>query len=423
MQSNVRIAVLLLSLLILLGPACSSRFERLPAPTATDSAAAYSPILEEVASLRGLEPPRDLDIRFVARDELPSLIEELLTDDDRRWFAETTTLYRLLGHFRADQNYLDLYRSFGASAVLGLYSPDHDTLWVVRDGSEPPGPDELTSDELETLAHEFVHAVQDAHFDLGATYRRVMDVLDRNLAWTAVVEGDAVYTAGLYGERGTWLPLGHGFAVARMLPAQAGDVPPSLLRELYFPYTTGADWAREVVERHGWGMLNSFLREPPLATSIIIHQALVGTAWAPEPVAEPDLGAVLGEGWRRESGGQFGEFGLLNFFQLRLGAIDASRAAAGWAGDAYVVYTNGESHIAAFEFRFESLGDAEEAANALATLLERSQAKFAVSAGGFVAVLADGREFAWRQLGRTLALVVADVPELAPAALAVTGTH
>lgn len=432
MRSSVRLVFVLLVALSLVGTACALRTEQLRngggtasaptvAPTTSGVEPAYHTILEEVATVRGLAAPAHLDVRFVSRKDLPSLLDELLTADDRRWFAETTTLYRLLGHFRRDQNYLDLYRAFGASAVLGLYSPDHDALWIVRDRSEPPRPGELSDEGLETLAHEFVHAIQDAHFDLGATYRSVMDNLDRNLAWTAVVEGDAVYTAGRYRSTYVLLPLGRGFVVARILPAQAGEVPPSLLRELYFPYTTGAEWAQEVVELHGWSRIDSFLREPPLATSIILHPNLVGTNWVPEPVPEPDLAAVLGEGWKRESGGQFGEFSFLNFLRLRLGAAEANRAAGGWSGDAYVVYTNGSAHVAAFELRFESLDDAEEANNALASLLEQSQAKIVASAGGAVAMLTDGREFAWRQRGRSLRVAIADVPDLAPAALRAVG--
>jgi predicted small lipoprotein YifL len=395
------------------------------APTATASPTpstdtAYREILAEVARLRGLPAPADLYIRFVARADLPALLDDLLTDEDRRWFAETTTLYRLLGHLRTDQNYLDIYRSFGATAVLGLYSPDHDTLWIVRDGYEAPDPADLTPDELETLAHEFVHAIQDARFDLGETYRRVVENLDRNLAWTAAVEGDAVYTSVLYrGRRGAWLPIGRTFALVRaeLERGQTGDVPPSILRELYFPYTTGADWARAVVEGHGWAKLDSYLREPPLATSVILHPDLVASAWAPEAVPEPDPRAALASTWRRESGGQFGEFSLRNFLQLRLGAADAGAAAAGWSGDAYAVYTDGTSHLAVFEIRFEQQGDAEAAAAAVSLLLERSGGRTVEAGAVAVAVLPDGREFALLREARRVLLAIADAPGIARSAL------
>ncbi len=430
-------ALVALLLLAVAATACSPRPSAPPAPeaatpTASDTTAApaatstatpspaagaaYRTILDEVARLRGLPAPPNLAIQFVARADLPALLDDLLTDEDRRWFAETTTLYQLLGHFRPDQNYLDIYRSFGATAVLGLYSPDHDTLWIVRDGSEAPDPADLAPDELETLAHEFVHAIQDAEFDLGATYRRVMDTLDRNLAWTAAVEGDAVYTSGLYrGRRGTWVPAGRAFAFARadLGLAQVGDVPPSILRELYFPYTTGAEWARAVVERYGWTRLDAFLREPPVATSIILHPDLAAGTWVPEAVPEPDPRAVLGGGWRRESGGQFGEFSLRNFLQLRLSAAHAGAAAAGWSGDAYAVYTDGASHLATFELRFEQQGDAEAAAAAVALLLERSGARTAEAGAVAVSPLPDGREFALLRNGRSVFLAVADAPGIA----------
>jgi len=416
-------------LLLVAAAACSPRaaapVATTPTSTAAPSAAAtpapaaeagYRAILADVARLRGLPVPANLEIRFVSRADLPALLDQLLTEEDRRWFAQTTTLYRLLGHFRPDQNYLDIYRSFGASAVLGLYAPDHDTLWVVREGDEMPDPAELTPDELETLAHEFVHALQDGRFDLGATYRRIVDDLDRNLAWTAVVEGDAVYTSGLYRrQRGVWVPLGRAFALAAAEPlaGQLGEVPPSILRELYFPYTTGADWARYVVEQLGWRRLDAFLEEPPLGTSIILHEELAVGTWAPESVPEPDPRPALRGRWEQESAGHFGEFSLRNFLQLRLSAAEAGAAAAGGTGDAYAVYTNGSAHLAVFELRFEQLGDAEACADAVSLLLERSGARSSLAGGISVSALPDGREFALLRRGRSVYLAIADAPDLA----------
>lgn len=372
-------------------------------------------MLDEVAALRGLAAPPNLQVRFVARSELPRLMEDLLTEEDLRWFAETTTLYRLLGHLRPDQDYLEIYRSFSAAAVLGLYAPDHDALWIVRDGSGEPPPtlDDLSPDERETLAHELVHALQDFHFDLGATFRRLVANLDRNLAWTAVVEGDAVYHSEQYRLRALRLPGTRLLAVVRSLPQQLDEVPPAILRELYFPYTTGAEWVRYVVEEWGRDRLDDFLREPPFGTSVVLHRELAGRGWRPELVPEPGPRAALGPEWRRESGGQFGEFSLRNFFQHRLSPADASAAAGGWAGDAYAVYSDGRRHLALFDIRFETADDGEEAERALAEVLAGEGGR--TSAFGLVSLTAlpDGREVAALRRSRQLMIVVADERGLA----------
>lgn len=375
----------------------------------------FARMLEEVAALRGLAAPPNLQVRFIARSELPRLMEDLLTEEDLRWFAETTTLYRLLGHLRPEQDYLEIYRGFSTAAVLGLYAPDHDTLWVVRDGSGEPPPtlDDLSPEERETLAHELVHALQDFHFDLGATFRRLVDNLDRNLAWTAVVEGDAVYHSEQYRMRVLRFPGTRLLAVLRSLPRQLEEVPPAILRELYFPYTTGAEWARYVVEEWGRDRLDDFLREPPFGTSLVLHRELAGRDWRPEPVPEPDPRAALGPEWRRESAGQFGEFSLRNFFQQRLSPAEASAAAGGWAGDAYAVYSDGRRHVALFDIRFETVGDGEEAERALGAVLGGGGGR--TSAFGVLSLtgLPDGREVAALRRSRQLLFVIADERGLA----------
>ncbi|KAA0237720.1 hypothetical protein EDM76_06070, partial [bacterium] len=90
-------------------------------------------VLADAATARNLPPPSTLKAELVARSRLPALLESLLTDEDRRWFAQTTTLYRLLGHLRKDQDYLTVWQSFGSDSIIGLYSPIHDQLWVVHD--------------------------------------------------------------------------------------------------------------------------------------------------------------------------------------------------------------------------------------------------------------------------------------------------
>jgi hypothetical protein len=351
---------------------------------------ALQQVMERVAEIRGLAPLPGLHAELVARPDLPALLDTLLTDDDRKLMAEVTTLYRLLGHFRQDQDYLSIYQSFGADSILGLYSPAHDTLWVVYDGEEPTF-DSLSASEEETLAHEFVHALQDYHFDLDGTYDEVGDQMDRGLAWTAVVEGDAVVHEAEYTDRYLAV-VGAGRAFSFGILPQVPDVPLSFIRELLFPYTTGANWVDSLVRSEGVAYVNQLLLEPPAGTICVFHLERCLAGFEPVDIQLPDISRVLGPAWRHESGGTLGEFHLGNFLDLELRLSDALDAADGWVGDRYDVYVAGDESAAVFLLEFSSGDELREFSGALSELVEGQGGDWRGSEPR-QAETADGREF------------------------------
>ena len=154
-------------------------------------------VMQQVADLRGLRPAADVRAATVPRSEAADTIEDLLTDDDRKAFAELTTLYRLLGHLQPDQDFLSVYREFIDGAVAGFYAPPDNAFYIV---SRAQRVDFAAFDRQQksTTAHEFVHALQDAEFDIQALSKRTRGDLDWSLALTAVIEGDAVVHEGLW---------------------------------------------------------------------------------------------------------------------------------------------------------------------------------------------------------------------------------
>ena len=338
-----------------------------PSPSSSDAPPlpnAVREVLDEVAALRGLEPPPSLRAETVSRADMPALIEEAFTEVELARFDEITTLYRLLGHLRPDQDYWSVLKgAFGG--VVGLYDPEGKRLWVVTRGA---GLDDLSDWQRQTLAHELLHALQDHYADLGAMLDDVFDDLDGELAARAVVEGDAEYHARLWaeddGDRG-WRPGGARLLLRGL--AQAGDVPEAVIREITFPYEWGSVWAEAVIERGGLEAINAALRDPPPTTAHIIHPDAIAPDWTPETVALPPLADALGEGWRLESEGPLGEFQLLNYLLPdRSGpprrnderSVVAADAAAGWRGDRHAVYVNGGESVMVARVRF---ADAEEA--------------------------------------------------------------
>lgn len=321
---------------------------------------AFARALSQVSEIRGLSPPPDLRVTFVSREELPALLDTLISEEEREFFARKTTLYRLLGHFGPDEDYLSVYSRFGAAAITGLYSPTRSELWVVAETS--------TSDlqmfsplAMETLAHEFVHALQEYHFALAETALELEGDLDGSLAFAAAVEGDAMVHQSLYATRAIALPFAGRLWLAGASPAARGsDVPASLLRELEFPYSAGRNWIRTVRAAGGTAAVDECLRNPPSSTAIVLHPELVATGFEPESIDLPTLGSALGQGWAWSSGGTLGEFQLRNYVETRRSASLSRAAGEGWTGDRYDVYVRGLDSLVVIRARFVSDREASE---------------------------------------------------------------
>ncbi len=324
-------------------------------------------LVEEVAELRGLEAPESLVALTVARADLPDTYLTLVTEEDRAESDTLTEIYRLLGYLDDDEHLWDIQTSF-FELVLGFYSTDHKTLWVVTEGAGV-GLEELTPSQRKTLVHEIIHALQDYHFDLNATFDSLVGNLDAELAFTSVVEGDAVTHTNRHAIRSLALP-GAGGVFFLAAGNQLSRIPAPVLRAIYFPYTTGASWAGFVLLNEGTEALNALFVEPTPATTLILHRELLAADWEPEELGESSLPAdqiqdSLGAGWRIRVAGSLGEFHLINYLVGDAPYLPAwlfaptSRlaveAAKGWAGDRYTLFEHDtEGRVLVTRVRFTS---------------------------------------------------------------------
>jgi len=332
--------------------------------------------LAHVEEIRGLQSPPNLRALTVARRDLRDVYTALITERDLFEMEETTKLYRLLGYLSADQNLWDITISM-LDSVLGFYSIEHKTLWVVTQREEV-GLEDLSRKQQETLVHEIIHAIQDYHFDLGSTISAITFDLDATLAFTSVVEGDAVVHSNHSSQiHHLAAPVASTFLFLGTNSSHISDLPSPIIRELYFPYTTGAEWAHVVIQSRGVDALNAFLTDPPSATSMILHPELMDTDWIPESNSlgsfpEHDIQASLGPEWQMGLLGSLGEFQLQNYllatdtpYYLNTEEFPrverAIRAAEGWVGDRYALFEKGnEEQVLIVRVRFEDEKEAAE---------------------------------------------------------------
>lgn len=350
-------------------------------------------MLDEVAAARGLEAPPDLRVRTIASTEMAEAYKGLFDDDQREAMEQRGALYQLLGYVEPGESLWDVTVST-AELVAGFYSYGNKTLWIPNDREEfDLGA--LSAEEREILAHEMLHAIQDHHFDLRASGRHAT-TQDARIAWTSVVEGDAVLHTSRWNASSALVPGGAGAGQDLLLLAnlqRIDDIPPQILRVFTFPYLTGPVAVEAVVERHGMEGLNGLFGDPPDTTAAIIHTYLLDTDWVPE--ADVDLllpadaiAGSLGEGWTESESGVLGEFHLVNYLlgdrrgypwpaygyegrPPNYTEVEVQQAGDGWQGDSYRIFEKGEERVLVVAVRFEIPIDSHEFAaahrNALGT--------------------------------------------------------
>lgn len=354
-------------------PQPSERGEATPGGDAPPLPDSIRELVDEVAEFRGLEAPESLVALTVARADLPDTYLTLVTEEDQAEVDTLTEVYRLLGYLDDDEHLWDIQTSF-LDLVLGFYSTDHKTLWVVTEEAGV-GLEELTRRQRETLVHEVIHALQDYHFDLDATFDSLTGNLDAELAFTSVVEGDAVTHTRRHALRALAFPAA-GSVYFLAAGNQLASIPAAVLRASYFPYRTGASWASHVLVNEGVEALNDLLVEPPRATTLILHKDLFAAGWEPEELGESSLPAdqiqdSLGAGWHVRVAGSLGEFHLINYLvgddPYVEGWLYAStsrlavEAAKGWAGDHYTVFEHADGGRALVaRVRFTNAAEASE---------------------------------------------------------------
>jgi hypothetical protein len=257
-----------------------------------------------------------------------------------------------------DVDLLEAIEALYREQILGLYVPEEETLYV-RSGTG-----ELSPYERLTAAHEVAHALQDQSYDLGALQEMPDEESDSQLAFLALVEGDAVLTQEVWSAsfqteedrrrvREEALAGGGSGALARA---------PRYLREsLAFPYREGVAFAQALFEEGGFDAIDAALADPPTTTAQILHPERYFEGLDAVEVA---VSGNPGPGWDGAATYTFGEFDLRQML-VPLGQQSQERAATGWAGGAVQSWSRGDEDAVGLALTFDTTGDADEACAAL----------------------------------------------------------
>jgi hypothetical protein len=269
----------------------------------------------------------------------------------------------------ADDDLLRAYSTSYGEGVIGMYSSKEDRLVLVDDAKDGGAIEELT------LAHEWVHALQDHAFDIEAFKRRGEDdhVTELRRTLSCVVEGDATvtsfrYMAQVHGP--TWVSR-----VVDATPAgqDQADVPEVVRRSMAFNYRECIGFVGAVLLLRGWEGVNELYERPPISTEQVLHLNKYFNNETPRSVTTTDLLESLGSGWKKLESTVFGEFDVYNYLLAgkgpdttasRAAETDAVSAAEGWGGGRLGLYSqkskNGQNVVVHIALEWDTFRDLDE---------------------------------------------------------------
>ncbi|MBD0325840.1 MAG: hypothetical protein ICV68_05380, partial [Pyrinomonadaceae bacterium] len=314
-----------------------------PSPAVTSSnaksaavMAATESVLKETSEIRQLAILRPVKSGAQTRAEIERMLVKNMDEDTtpEELHASEITLKKL-GLIPADMQLRPFIINLLTEQVAGYYDPKAQQFyladWIDLDGQKP------------VMAHELAHALQDQHYNLRRFDKWPKGDADAELAAHALIEGDATLLMQYYIMRN---PLR---ALAFLKSIEAGGAgsseliekaPRSLRETLLFPYQQGMEFASQLYKRNGWKQISLAYTELPKSSEQILHAEKYFAREAPVKLDLPDVSSTLGANWKRVDYDVNGEWSYYLILDEFLKAKPESRrAAAGWGGDRYAVYT------------------------------------------------------------------------------------
>ena len=360
-------------------------------------------IMLDVERLRGLEFKDQVPVSVVSDDQAIAQhmrrLEEFGELDEIR-FAET--VIKILGMAHPDDDIMALFTDALREQIGGYYDPKLRRFYLL---------DDMPAAVVDILtAHELTHALEDQYYQLDAllTADDVND--DEIFARGSVTEGSATLLMTIYSVEQAFdqsLSEDDVMAMAGIGQEAIERLPKVLLRQMMAPYIVGMSFVQRG-NAMGWMAggypvddVNLAFKKPPLSSEQILHPEKY---WDenqrddPIPVSLGDAAATLGGGWTRVDDGVLGEINLAVLVGADtpdptdpegvMGSRWTNRAAAGWGGDGYELWTRGKKSVVLVSTTWDSERDAEQ----------------------FFKALGESPVAGSRIVGRNVALVYGDAP-------------
>lgn len=294
--------------------------------------------------------------RMISRDDLVAMMNTRKMDDQeaRRLQAEELTLKKFgyLPRVFSTSKFVD---GMYAEGIAGFYDPRTKEIsllnWVPPEG------------QLDVMAHELTHALQDQNFNLltwehlsvskkaaGSAFQVTSnDAAAEAEARRAVVEGQAmvVLVDHQLHQHGMEITLEQvpnvSEAIAQYEAMIVPDTPtihaaPIFLREAAtFPYREGLVFEIELLGKGGKQLaFNSVFERPPLNSHEVLHPQAYMTSEKIQVPQIPDISALVSEKYEIADSGGMGELDIRSLVKQLAGTRMAESIARAWRGGSYI---------------------------------------------------------------------------------------
>ncbi len=315
----------------------------------------------QLAVIRDLSARDPIARKLITKDEVREFFRDE-DEEDRQETALTERLYKRLGIVEQDVSLEELRSDIMSDVVAGFYKSDEDQIYIVSDGESFKLTDELT------VAHEFVHALQQLHFDIHGLRDGIEANSDKRRALSGLIEGDAqlselIYEIQIFEEH-----------EREKVEAERAEIdvsvfrtaPPFMQQLVIFPYSDGPQFVVQLFLQNGdfTGVDQAFERIPE-STEQVIHPEKYAANELPVEVGLPDVASALGEGWTEIDRDVMGELFLRSLLIEGVGQNEAASAAAGWGGGAFILLEDSYGRdVFVGSVKWDASGDASEFSNA-----------------------------------------------------------
>lgn len=351
----------------------------------TEAAIRYKRAFEKLLpGIRKMAFKTEVKRDVTAREDLQAmLIKEIDEDMTPAEFRASELGMKVLGLLPMEIDLKPVLVKIYSEEIAAFYDPKTKTMHLIKESEEkakkPPtflerllgkkgGFDK--NENKTVIAHELTHALADQNFDLDKMQKSVKNDDDRDLALSALIEGEATLTMiGAQMEDWTGSLIGalpaenldrvFSFLIP-LLPMTGGkslrEAPIILSESMIFPYLRGMVFCAKMTNDGGWDALTEVYKRPPLSTEQVLHPEKYKSK-LDMPMAV-DLGPLdAGDGWKELGRNVVGEMQLAVLLRRHGG----KKAAAGWDGDKFAVFENAKGKLGLVWFStWDSEDDAQE---------------------------------------------------------------
>ncbi|ADM28430.1 hypothetical protein Igag_1632 [Ignisphaera aggregans DSM 17230] len=315
-------------------------------------------IKSSVSSIRGLKFSKELNVVFI---NTSWALEQWAPKSENESSIPIDMLYREKIYkmtFIAPYNFsiVSGQRSWIAmfmAAVAGT------TIYINTDYFNP---DDRSVRNI--LSHELTHVLQFLNLNI---YHNP-NTTDSQLAFSALIEGDAGYTQHLY-----CITTG----LCKPSPPTFIDLSNLYLSINLFPYIYGENFIRYLYNYYGnWTLVNRAYDKPPISTSMVMHPEryiayLFNGSFTPERIAIPYC--YTGNPSYIDT---LGEYYLLLILAPVIGLENASTISSGWNGDRISLYLVNKSEgyekwVLCWNISFFSMDNAKNVFSSMERVVRR----------------------------------------------------